>query len=561
MGLFSRLKRKKSTAFTTAFQEPTPVLGPDYTSKLPNNVLRNIFSYVCPHTRDFTFEPCENSMVGDGCMLCDLRDLSNCARTTRQWYHVAQEMLYQSIRIDAVHYCELEEILNDRRKRRSRSDTTDIPAVRLSLLSRTLREHQTLAYTVQWLKLPVMTRETCKADLARTVSVLPNLLYVDLPEGFFSGNPSCHTLRQELQASCQQIRKMRFAHGAEQLFELLLNGYWQHLEVLELDELKIEPITLRRILATLPDLETLTILDSPWLGDAIFENAVSVPPFPALETLKIVRSPSITVAGLERYLSRPDTRARLGKLFLEGTDVQVAELHRVLDSATNIRDLALSAEVRTPLLMEARPPLFSASLKTMHFEITSARDALQGLQPPASSYYAYLITSLLTNSLPRLRELWVYDPDFAETLTLAPPMPSYARHGNGNGNGNGAPHQGFHQPLEVYAKGVDEHDWIFNKVHGDGAPGDRGSLSLSGGRPLSAYSAQQGLGPQWGGGERKSMVVGNGFGGYLAVPVEEPQRPSTSSGGVRPRPSIPSMYQGHTRTRSEKRASRADLWR
>ena len=125
-----------------------------------------------------------------------------------------------------------------------------------------------------------------------------------------------------------------------------------------------------------------------------------------------------------------------------------------------------------------------------------------------------------------------------------------------NGGGGGG---GFAQPLEVFSKGLDELDWVFTSVTPPEAPGRRGSLS--GGRPLSSYSASKGLGPQWGGEARKSVVVGNGFGGFLAVPVEESERPRSagswggkgSGGGVRG-----SWMSGGGR---ERRGSRVDLWR
>lgn len=67
--------------------------GADYVSKLPDNVLKNIFSYACPHLLDETFDTSERSEVGDGCMLCNLRDLANCARVRRNWYQPVQELL------------------------------------------------------------------------------------------------------------------------------------------------------------------------------------------------------------------------------------------------------------------------------------------------------------------------------------------------------------------------------------------------------------------------------------------------------------------------------------
>lgn len=196
------------------------------------------------------------------------------------------------MRIDAVHYCELEEVLTQQRRRKSRHETTDVPTARLQLLARTVRANQYLAETVELLKLPYMTRETSKADLARAVSVLPNLRYVDLPDGFYSGDSGSHTLRQELQVRGANLRKMKYDAGSEQLFESLLQGYWQRLEVIELNRLRIEPVTLRRILACLPSLSNLKMSESPWLNDSVFESAPGVAEFPALERLTLDEMPS-----------------------------------------------------------------------------------------------------------------------------------------------------------------------------------------------------------------------------------------------------------------------------
>lgn len=61
---------------------------------------------------------------------------------------------------------------------------------------------------------------------------------------------------------------------------------------------------------------------------------------------------------------------------------------------------------------------------------------------------------------------------------------------------------------------------------------------------MSLHEAQ--LSASWGGENRKSVVVGNGFGGFLAVPVDE-GRPGSSGGGLG--------------GGSWKRESRYDLWR
>lgn len=74
---------------------PLPPLyrGRDCTEQLPDKILRRIFEFVCPHTADDSYETSEKSMIGDGCMLCDLRDLASCAQVRRRWYGVAQGLL------------------------------------------------------------------------------------------------------------------------------------------------------------------------------------------------------------------------------------------------------------------------------------------------------------------------------------------------------------------------------------------------------------------------------------------------------------------------------------
>ena len=584
-------------------------------------------------------------------MLCDLRDLAKCAQACRRWYGIAQKLLYTSVRIDAVHYCALEEQLAEKRKKatkhfrgKSAVEPVDVPNIRLELLCRTVRQQAHLADRVLFLKLPYMTRETAKGDLARTVSALPNLRYVDLPDGFFSGDPSCLALRQELQARCPDIRKMSYRGGAEDALELLAQGHWQHVEILELSALAIEPTTLRIVLASLPTLQQLTLSDLDWMDDQIFlPSPGQLPDFPALQALKLVSTPNVTAKGLKHYLDYdPKNRERLISLTLQTTSVTVVELPQVLWSASSLQHLSITETVMKSLSLaigtQDFPPLASISLRTLHFEITSSED-VHGLQRPAESYYAYLASSLHQNTLPALTTLYVRDPHFADLLLIPPmsmagmpplPRPSFATSksenylsnrslkstlsnlssaansnqapstedfqpydiGNGNGNrtsmfpirgtGGGG---GFTQTLEVFSKGIDELEWVFTSISPPPttATNFRTRHNSTGGRPLSAYSASRGLGPQWaqggfGGEARKSVIVGNGFGGFLAIPREEAPRPLTADGGKRwgsvgssgsaesdgdevlkPPPSISSLAgSGPAR---ERRGSRHDLWR
>jgi hypothetical protein len=454
-----------------------------------------------------------------------------------------------------VHYCELEEIYAEERRRKSRGgDDMDPPTTRLLQLCRTVRDNHYIGQRVRILKLPYMTRESCKAEIARTVSVCPNLEYIDLPDGFYNGDATCHTLRQELQARCPHMRKMKFMEGSEQLMESLLQGYFQELRVLEINRIQIEPTIFRRVLGNLPWLSEVTFSNVSWLNDSLFHSVPGIPDFPALDTLNLNKVSGLTAHGLEQYLSNPLCRDVLSTLHVKDCpQLTVQTLHIVLRAATSLRSLEYILTVNASLPIEPIPSLASFSLHTLKFEITSS--SMNHMYPPADSYYQYLTNSLLSNSLPALRKLYVRDPNFPESLTMAPPIRPFA-------DAPQAP-RGFNQPLEVFSKGMDELEYIFTSiVPTDPVTGRRGSMS--GGRPLSSYSAHQGLGPQWGGDSRKSVVVPNGFGGFLAIPAEN-ERPR-SAGHIAPSHGH-SMSNGSIRSGfmhfngKERRSSRADLWR
>ena len=52
---------------------------------LPAPVLGRIFAFVCPHSRDESYDTCEESAIEDTCMLCDLRDLAHCVAVCKRW--------------------------------------------------------------------------------------------------------------------------------------------------------------------------------------------------------------------------------------------------------------------------------------------------------------------------------------------------------------------------------------------------------------------------------------------------------------------------------------------
>ena len=77
---------------------PTPAAPygrnhPSPISRLPVKILEEIFASLCPHTRDESYSTSEESMIDDGCMLCDMRDLAQCALVCRQWTETAQDLL------------------------------------------------------------------------------------------------------------------------------------------------------------------------------------------------------------------------------------------------------------------------------------------------------------------------------------------------------------------------------------------------------------------------------------------------------------------------------------
>lgn len=61
--------------------------------QLPDQILERIFSFVCPHTRDESYETCEQSAIEDACMLCDLRDLAHAGLVCKRWKKAAVRLM------------------------------------------------------------------------------------------------------------------------------------------------------------------------------------------------------------------------------------------------------------------------------------------------------------------------------------------------------------------------------------------------------------------------------------------------------------------------------------
>lgn len=499
-------------------------------------------------------------------MLCDLRDLSHCVSVSRAWRKVAIKAVYHSIRIDPVHYCPREAWLAERRKKTHRFDRNGVPEdpaqARLRLLRRTVRDDPTrIGKLVEYLRMPYMLRESCHVELAQTIAVLPNLHYVDLPEGMFCDDPHFATLRLEVQARCPNLRKMTYNGGSERSFAMLASGrVWPHLEVLEINGLQVDPMTIRAVLGCLPNLHALKVSETPALTDEVLSSADGLPTLPPLKELVLSDTPRVTIKGLIEYLAWQETQQALTVLTLKDTGVHPASLQEVLIMASSLKTLAIQAKVleQFPNSSSLRP-LASRSLETLRFEISSASaGAFSGV---AAGYYTYLASSIMGGGLPRLRRLYVHDDTFPEQLQgLPPPNAAFAgghmRSGSNtsvksspgfglsppSGNSlspfppqprrpvsnvppshrlssnNPFASRGPHSPppthtLEVFTKSDEFGKWNFARV-------DTFTAAAPLRRPVSSYGlAADVAGSGWDRGEaRRSVMVGNGAGGFLAVP-------------------------------------------
>ena len=375
-------------------------------------------------------------------MLCDMRDLAQCVAVNRQWNLAGQNVLYgglvppvarselanielvcryHSVRIDAVHYCDREYDLAQRRKRKSfngrSADVRDPAQERLMLFSRTVRGNTFLAAHVQYLKTPYMMRESSKADLARTVSVLSNLRYVDLPDSFYTASSASKTLRSELQARCPDIRKMKYIYGAEDSFALLgPGGIWRNLETLELDGLAVDSSTLGYVVSSLQTLDEILLFNIPTLDNA----AIGFLPPVAKVTIK--NSPDISIEGIANYFSHPGVDSTLTSLTLANTSIQPSTLNQILASAPQLIHLSISEAVSRPFPTTTPPPLASKTLKTLHYEISTSTSSQRGPSSLSDSYYTYLANSIHAGGLPSLTHLYALSSTLP-SLLLSPPPP------------------------------------------------------------------------------------------------------------------------------------------
>ncbi|OJD09842.1 hypothetical protein ACJ73_10063 [Blastomyces percursus] len=430
---------------------------------------------------------------------------------------------------------------------------------RLTLFSRSVRESQRIGKLVLSLRMPYMTREAGKLLLAQTVLMLPNLQYVDLPVGFYCDDESTLILKQTLIARCPDIRRMKYNRGSEKSFAAIQpqdemdNGdpflqsrqlrqpprpqikVWPNLEVLELSGLSVSIDVLRNVLVQFPRLTDLKLEELNEIEPVVFKNSPSLTPFPfpPIERLTLNNTPGITDRSFMDYFSSNRNKQALKHLTLSNTGITPGCLHHILNNSPRIHSLSVTQYISEGFIQDNVPQLASRSLRLFHYEITARTEN------HAAYYYKYLMSSLLSGSLPGLLDLYVRDAKFPEMLMYA----SLPQLGGASGDG---PPKGLNQAMSVYSKGANEAEWNFTAyepldIPGAGGGRRRGSSS----RPVSFHGAQ--LSPAWGDEARRSVLVGNGVGGFLALPGEE-ERPKSSGGAW--------MHHHHRRE-----GSKGDLWR
>lgn len=463
-----------------------------------------------------------------------------------------------------MHYCEREGLLADLRKRKSfarrNAEPEDPACARVKLLSRTLREREVgLGARVEFLKISYMAREVCKVDLARIVAVTPNLRYVDLPRGFYENDSSCTSLRAEIQASCAHLRKMRYKSGSESSLQNLIGGkVFPRLEVLELDGINLDSVTMRQAFGQLKHLRALRVSNMDSFTTEVLAHGTTSMPFPPLVELVCENTPNLTSDGFIGYLGKTFASDTLDFLSLTNTGVDMAGLAQLLPLAHALTRLTIAFTPTLPLPPNV-PPLASSALEVLHFEITP-----QDYTPTSPSayltrtYYDYLRLSVLAHSLPMLHSLYVRDPDFPERLAPYlnnPPPPSRTTHLRGD-SGNirfssnnpfrdihpgssamsaSASSAGPRQQLEIYSKGEDQLSWAFANLRpvaprrtssGQAVHQHHRSTSATSthslrpaARPRNDFGLAAGARGSWstGAGARRSVFIGDSA-GFLAVP-------------------------------------------
>lgn len=461
---FSNTSRRTASSDSTLSGKS---FSSSFASQLPVGILTNIFNYLCPHSSDEGYESSEDSLAGNGCPLCNTRDLSQASRVCRKWRAAARPLLYQNVRLEQVHYCELEEELWRRRNRRSffsnpNTDSNEPVKVRMRLLYRTIQENEEIANTVLYLKAPFWVREGCKQELTLLVSLLPNLRYVDLPQAVYTADNSCPLLAT-MKSRSSHLRYMGWRAGSEQSF--IHSGSdqpWKMLEVITLSNMKLDDTQLQSVLASMPNLKSIKLEEMAYLTDALFDtNAMG---FPLVKSLIIQECPKLTITGITEYLLSQCHEPTLEELTLTRSGFIPDQLNAILEIAPVLRVLSITCEVSKPCPSSKNLHyLSSTSLQEVTFDITNS-DSSQGLTAGAPSYYQYLADSLCHGTLPKLKKMYVDEARFSVRLrgTYTPRTRTSSDRGSAYSvtpyitpNNSGC----TEQKVDVYCKGHTEVTW------------------------------------------------------------------------------------------------------
>jgi len=202
----------------------------------------------------------------------------------------------------------------------------------------------------------------------------------------------------------------------------------------------------------------------------------------------------------------------LTSLTLMNTGVSASEFHRILSAAPKLINFHTAITVSRALPSLQTPPLASQFLQKLHYEIANADRKPSGLASPSDSYYTYLSSSILSGALPSLTHLYALLVTPQELLQPASkPLSSANRPGT-----IPAPLSlGLKRPLHLFTKSISELEWNLTLISPPSLADQRGGTTTTG--PESLHHAIP-LSPQYRKQGRQSAIVGNGFGGFLAVP-------------------------------------------
>jgi hypothetical protein len=308
-----------------------------------------------------------------------------------------------------------------------------------------------------------------------------------------------------------------------------------------------------------------------------------------MKELVLKDTPGVTLKGLIEYLAWQETQQALTVLTLKDTGVHPASLQEIFTMASSLKTFAIQTNVSEQFPTSANSrPLASRTLETLRFEVSSS--SAGAFSSVTMGYYSYLASSILGGGFPRLRRLYVHDESFPDQLQgLPPPNAAFAGgHVRAGSNSSTKSTPGFAFPssnlspksanlpvprrpmsniqppskrfssnnpfaprnpssaapthtLEVFTKSDEFGKWNFVSVD----PMIRSAAAPSR-RPVSSYGlAADVTGPGWDRGDaRRSVMVGNGAGVFLAVPGQggddgafngssDPWRPQSSGGSPR----------------------------